>query len=442
MKDIHNYFAGKKITVMGLGLLGRGVGDATFLAECGAEVTVTDLKSEEELRESVEKIKHFPNVRLVLGGHDEKDFENVDMVLVAAGVPLDSPYVAHARAAGVRLVQSAALLAELCDRPVIGVTGTRGKSTVAHLIHHTLNQAGNEALLGGNVRGVSNLQLLNKLEDSELVVLELDSWQLQGFGWAKISPNIAVFTNLHEDHLNYYPDMDTYFLDKANIYKYQSKGDTFIAGSSLMETNWFSLCEPRVEPIEPEPIPGDWWLHLPGEHNRENAALAAAALRAYGVNEEAIRRGIESFTGVEGRLQFVCENRDVQIYNDNNATTPQATYVALQALGRGDKRIILIAGGSDKGLDLASLMYAITQHCRHVVLTPGTGTDRLKEMLDGAPIKVTIVDSMEVAVNTARDLAAPGDTILFSPAFASFGQYNNEYERNDAFMNLVGALGS
>ena len=191
---------------MGLGLLGRGVGDARYIAEAGAkEVIVTDMKSETELEASVEALRDLPNVRFVLGGHRLEDFADVDLVLVAAGVPMDSPYLMRAKETGVSLEQSAALFTKLAKIPVIGVTGTRGKSTVTHMIHHVLSVVtGEKVLLGGNVRGVSNLQLLKEVKEDSLAVLELDSWQLQGFGWAKISPQVAVFTNFMEDHLNYY----------------------------------------------------------------------------------------------------------------------------------------------------------------------------------------------------------------------------------------------
>ena len=165
MKNFVDYFKGKKITVMGLGLLGRGVGDAEFLAECGADLIITDLKTKEQLADSVAKLEKYPNIKFVLGEHRNEDFENRDMILVAAGVPMESDYLAHASKAGVRLVQSAALFAELTKIPIIGVTGTRGKSTTSQMIHHVLQiVTGEGVILGGTVRGVSNLQLLKKVK--------------------------------------------------------------------------------------------------------------------------------------------------------------------------------------------------------------------------------------------------------------------------------------
>jgi UDP-N-acetylmuramoylalanine--D-glutamate ligase len=222
--DYAALFKGKKITVMGLGLLGRAVGDAEFLAQSGAEVLVSDKKNETELAESVERLKKYPNVSFRFGGHDEKDFTESDMVLKAAGVPLDSPYIAAAKKVGVPVMMSTALFAKYAAEAgatIVGVTGTRGKSTVTHMIAHTLKHSGKSVLLGGNIRGVSTLALLPQVKPADIVVLELDSWQLQGFGDLEMSPHIAIFTNIMPDHQNYYSDMEMYFADKANIFKFQ-----------------------------------------------------------------------------------------------------------------------------------------------------------------------------------------------------------------------------
>ena len=193
--DASAHFRGKRITVMGLGLLGRGVGDARYLAECGAELIVTDLKSREQLAESVAQLKLFKNVIFVLGEHRLEDFNNRDFILKAAGVPLDSPYIAEAKKNNIPVRMSADLFAEISSIPIIGVTGTRGKSTVTHMVHAILKEAGKKVILGGNVRGVSNLELLKEATLEHIAVLELDSWQLQGWGEAKNEPEYFSFYN-------------------------------------------------------------------------------------------------------------------------------------------------------------------------------------------------------------------------------------------------------
>ena len=359
-------FKGKRITVLGLGLLGRGVGDVEFLAKCGAIVLVTDQKTEVQLAASVDKLKQYKNVSFRLGGHDERDFVGRDLVIKGAKVPLDSPYIAAARKAGVPVVMSTALFAKYAMQGgaiIVGITGTRGKSTVTHMIYHSLQQARKRVHLGGNVRGISTLAMLPEIKKGDIAVLELDSWQLQGFGDLKISPHVAIFTNLMPDHQNYYPSMDAYFADKANILRFQHQGDTLIVGKSIVEK--VRAMQHIVQPQMPPPIRTDWKLNVIGEHNRENAAFAAAALRVLGLSDEEIQVGLESFQPVEGRLQFVREVNGVKIYNDNNATTPEATIAALKALPTG---VILITGGSEKGLHLKKLVDETKKRVSNVVL--------------------------------------------------------------------------
>jgi UDP-N-acetylmuramoylalanine--D-glutamate ligase len=447
-----DYFKGKRVTVMGLGLLGRGIGDARYIAEAGAAlVLVTDLKSEAELATSVEQLREYPNVVFHLGGHDEKDFIECDLVLVAAGVPQDSPYLAAARAAGVRCAQSAALFAELSQIPIIGVTGTRGKSTVTHMIHHVLSFVTDETvLLGGNVRGRSNLELLNHVHEDSLCVMELDSWQLQGFGWAGISPQVAVFTNFMDDHLNYYSRggknyeeaMDAYFTDKAQIFLHQEDSGVFITTPAVFERakKLAGTLGQEVVLADASVLPEDMLLSMPGEHNRLNAALAYEALKAVGLSDEEIFDGLATFPGVPGRLELAAEVDGVRIYNDNNATTPTATAAGINAVSKG-KNIVLIMGGADKGLDMTALLDAIKESVKGLVLLPGTGTDQFIQTVgDTIPVNWNSVSSLEEAVSIALAEAASGDVVLFSPAFASFGMFNNEYERNDLFMKLVTEL--
>ena len=466
MKDYCKFFANKKVTVMGLGLLGRGVGDVAFLAECGAELIVTDLKTKEELKDSLKELEAFSNITYVLGGHRYEDFENSDMILKAAGVPLDSPYIAHAKEKGIPIEMSAALFVKFSQIPVIGVTGTRGKSTVTQMVYHTLmrvttggsvllglNHSSNgmidrtisqgEIVLGGNVRSVSNLQLLKDVEEDGVAIMELDSWQLQGFGEARISPQVAAFTNFMDDHLDYYhEDKDAYFADKAQIFLHQKAGNVLITTPAVFKRieeyakkHGVTLVQDVVVTDTSE-IPKEWRLPLLGEHNKENIALARATLLATSLSDDLVREGIETFPGVSGRLEFLGEKKGVKIYNDNSATTPEATVAALKALG-GDKNIVLIVGGSDKKLPLDELAREIKNACKHVVLYSGTGTERLKTLFPDT-MRSHEHERLEDCVREAYARARAGDILLFSPAFASFGKYyKNAYDRNDQFVSLV-----
>lgn len=433
---------------MGLGLLGRGVGDITFLAEQGAEIIVTDLKSEDELSDSVRQLKKYPNVSFVLGEHRLADFRNRDYILKAASVPLDSPYIAEAEKEGTPIKMSASWFAKLSDIPLIGVTGTRGKSTVTHMLHEILWAADTRVLLGGNVRSISNLALLEEVTPESIALFELDSWQLQGFGDAEMSPHIAIFTTFMEDHMNYYRSspstllrtgMDRYLEDKAHIFKHQTEGDTLILGSQCAE-----LVQEKYPHIKSNIVVADtsdisYDLAVPGEHNRYNAACAAAAARAFGIDERAIEQTLKSFLGVPGRLEFVRAVNGVSFYNDTTSTMPHATLAALKALKeRGD--IILIMGGADKKLDMTELMEAIPEYTKATVLLAGTGTDKLLEShyeLDEGQEPYT---DLKRAVEGARDVAKKGDIVLFSPAFASFGMFKNEFDRGEQFVDIVNNL--
>ncbi|MFA5942671.1 MAG: UDP-N-acetylmuramoyl-L-alanine--D-glutamate ligase [Candidatus Paceibacterota bacterium] len=456
--DASAHFRGKKITVMGLGLLGRGVGDARYLAECGAELIVTDLKTREQLAESVAQLELFSNITFVLGEHRLEDFKGRDLILKAAGVPLDSPYIAEAKKNSIPVRMSADLFAEISGIPIVGITGTRGKSTVTHMLHAILKEAGKKIVLGGNVRGVSTLSLLREVTPygshkvtprrevspcglRGVAVLELDSWQLQGWGEARMSPHIAIFTTLYLDHLNYYEKHpEQYLADKANIFLYQTTQDTLVLGkqcAAILIEKYADRIDSRTIVADELKLPDTWVLCILGMHNRYDAALALAAARALDIPDETSRKALESFTGVPGRLELIAEKNGVKIYNDTTATTPEATLAALSALNDGFTKpnIILIMGGADKGLDMGALVATLSK-LKRTILLAGSGTDRMKGELPDAPV----FPSLKEAVMDAFAHAESGDTILFSPAFASFGMFKNEYDRGDQLNALVKEL--
>ncbi|TSC60083.1 MAG: UDP-N-acetylmuramoylalanine--D-glutamate ligase [Parcubacteria group bacterium Gr01-1014_107] len=460
MRDHEAYFKGEKITVMGLGLLGRGVGDVKFLAKCGAILTITDLKPKAELKESLEQLRGLKNIKFVLGKHRLRDFRHTGLVLKAAGVPLDSPFVREARRNKIPVEMSTALFAKLSPATIVGVTGTRGKSTVSAMIFRILKAAGRKAFLGGNTRGVSTLAHLSaqaglpKSSKSEIAVLELDSWQLQGFGEARLSPLVSIFTTFLRDHLIYYKgNLKKYLEDKANIFKYQDRltrtknqKSILIVGQqavAVIKKNYPSHAK-RAKVIRSEDLPRNWKLKIPGEHNRYNAALALAAAKALGIREGTIKKALEDFKGVEGRLELVREAKGVRIYNDTTATTPDATLAALKALGGKKLKIVLIMGGSDKGLDFSELLEALPKFCKAVVMLPGTGTEKIKLKVKSLKLKVIETPSLKEAVKEALRESRRDDIILFSPAFASFGPlpagFKNEFDRGDQFVKIISGI--
>lgn len=430
---------------MGLGLLGRTLQDALFLLECGAELIITDLKMADDLKTSLEKLKGYENVRYTLGEHRLEDFKDRDFILKNPGVPLDSPFIAEARKNGIVIEMGASLFAKLAPAGVtlVGVTGTRGKTTTTVLIYEILKKAFGDSrvFLGGNIRDTATLPLLAKVKAGDYVVLELDSWQLQGFGEAKISPHVAVFTTFFDDHLNYYKgDRKAYFGDKAEIFRHQKATDFIVAGEGVAEMVTAEKPKGKLVIARASDVPASWEPKIIGEHNKLNIACARAAALALNISDDVIQKAVEGFGGVEGRLQLLRAVRDITIYNDNNSTTPEATIAALRALGAlsKEKNIIVIMGGSDKGLDMRALTAEVPKYCKAVILLKETGSEML---VFPTSVSVTKKDTLKECVDEAMRLAKKGDVILFSPAFASFGKwFKNEYDRNDQFVALIQEL--
>ncbi len=441
--DWKEFFRGKKITVMGLGLLGRGVGDVVFLAKYAKEIIVTDLKTKEHLKDSLKKIKHFKNIRYTLGKHELKDFEKRDLILKAAGVPLKSPFIDHAKKKGVPVYMSTALFAKFAPATIVGITGTRGKTTVTYMIHEVLTtiyrSKKKKVFIGGNIRGMSTLALLPKAKEKDIVVLELDSWQLQGFGDLKISPNVGVFTTFMPDHLNYYGgSLKLYCKDKAQIFLNQKKDDVFIVSRQAKKAiqKYSRLPKETVVADDKKNIP----LRIPGSHNQLNAALAFETLKALKVPSKKITEELSRFRGVEGRLEFLAKKKGVSIYNDTTATTPHASASALKALGKGEN-ISLIMGGAEKHIELSVLKPLIKKHCAWVSVLSGMGSERLlKEKIIDKNVPYKVFSSFEEAVKEAYAKAPKKGVLLLSPAFASFGMFKNEYDRGDQFNKFVKKL--
>ncbi len=437
-KEIYaSYFEGKKVTALGLGLLGRGLGDTEFLLKNVKEVICTDTRDENKLAESIQEItKDNPkNLTLIIAENRMEDFENRDFIITCAGMQRDYPYLVHAKENNIPIYMSAALVTKILYEKmpsvrVIGVTGTRGKSTTTHMIAHIVRASGMRVHLGGNVRGVANLPLLNGIEEGDIFLCELDSWQLQGYKDIGISPHIAVFTSFLDDHLNYYKgDREAYFNDKAGIFINQKKEDILIASpqahSEILKRGYGG------DAIVPEINISA--ANLIGHHNDVSASLAYEVAKCIGIDNDHIKNALSFFLPVEGRLEYMGKIKGVDIYNDNNATTPDATIAGVRAIvEKYNKKPILLLGGADKGLDLTLLEKEIKEYTKAYVLLAGTGTDKLHIE------KINLYERLEDAVSRAFEMAEEGDVILFSPAFASFSPYfKNEYEKNDEFVKEI-----
>ncbi|MBU2067981.1 UDP-N-acetylmuramoyl-L-alanine--D-glutamate ligase [Patescibacteria group bacterium] len=433
MINYFSHFQGKKITLMGLGLLGRGLGVARFLIEQDAQLTITDLKTKRELTDSLKKLSKFKGVKYVLGQHRLADFENRDLIIKSAGVPFDSKYIKEAKKNKISIEMDASLFAKLAPVKIIGITGTRGKSTVTDIVYQILKKhyKKGDVFLGGNVKGIATLPLLKKVKEQDIVVMELDSWQMQGFGDSKISPHIAVFTNFLSDHMNYYRNsMNRYFDDKANIFKYQSKDDYLIISQQAnqeIRKRFKSKIKSKIIKISDN----KWETKLLGQHNQNNINLAVEVLKILGINKLVIKKELKTYLGMPGRLEFVRTFKEVDYYNDTNSTTPDALMVALNSF---NKKVILIAGGNDKELDYKEVVKVIRKKTKAIILIKGTATDKILKLIE-CPVEV--VESMKKAVGKANQFAQKGDIVLLSPGATSFGVFKNEYDRGDQFRELV-----
>ena len=447
---------GKRILVMGLGLQGSGMAAARYAAQQGAIVRVTDMKSPQVLAPSVQALAGL-SIEFILGQHRDEDFRWAEIVIRNPGVPWTSPYLRLAQAHGARIEMEIALFFLACPGNIIGVTGTRGKTTVASLLYEILRAAGLPTMLGGNVAGVETLSLLPQITPETQVVLELSSWQLEGLAPHKMSPPIAVMTNIYPDHLNTYNGMEDYAEAKANIFRHQTADDLAIFnydnawtrrfGEEAHGKTWFTSLQRQgsfergstsVEPFIFTETP------LAGQHNLENILLATTAARRLSVADAVIAEAVRRFQGVPHRLEEVRVFNGVRFVNDSASTTPVAGRVALEAFSTP---IVLVAGGNTKHLPLEQWPERIVQRCRDVVLLVGNGTDELVPALHDETQRQAVNDpvrgvfnDLKQALDTAVNLTRPGDVLLFSPGFTSFGMFLNEFDRGDKFVAYVRAL--
>jgi UDP-N-acetylmuramoylalanine--D-glutamate ligase len=482
-------YAGMKVLIMGLGLHGGGLESARFLLRRGAELTVTDLRDEQTLAPSIERLEAAcggsgrASIRYVLGKHAIDDFKNADMVIKNPGVRPDSPFLQAAQCieTDISLFLAAANGAEnsACIR-LTAVTGSKGKSSAASALHWVLtHSAGSgKAYLGGNIT-VSPLAFLDDLRSGDDVVLELSSWQLGDLRGRKavngsplFKPKAAVLTPIMPDHLDRYGSMEAYVADKRVIYQGQDSDDFTVAGDDDWGRSF--LAESRAAPLVysdaplPKGIAGGWiegpdgpglarlhggeklielvpaQLLVPGRHQKQNLLAAGLALLGLGLPPDTIREGLGSFPGIEHRLERFHEAGGVTFYNDSAATIPEAAAAALEALGdtHGKGRLILVTGGTDKNLDFSPLVNAIrmrqTANLLAVILLAGTGSDKLRALLAGAGIApLGPFDQLDAAVAAVLETAAPGDRVLLSPGCASFGMFLNEFDRGHKWKEAV-----
>ncbi len=429
MEQIKQEYKNKRILVVGLGIQGSGVGVAKFFAELGSHVTVTDLKNEEQLSESIEKLKTF-NIDYVLARHDLNDFVNADIIFKNPAVRWDTTEIQAALDKNIPVEMEASFFASYCPAKIIGITGTRGKSTTSQMIYEMMKTLKYNVFLAGNVRNTSTIELLKTVTQDDWVVLELSSWQLSGFHRRKISPHISVFTNFYPDHLNYYSSMEDYYYDKAAIYMYQKPGDWLIANESLEER----LKDLKTHPMffDEKTFPRE--LQIPGVHNTLNAGAALQVARILEIEDHIAIPTIAQFKGLPFRMQMMGIKQGRTIINDTTSTTPVATETALETLK--DQKVVLILGGNAKNLPYDTLLQKMSLP-KKIVLLKGTFTDEIISQLPQDKLSGVVHDNLKTALEEAFDVSDEDDTILFSPGATSFAQFKNEFDRGEQFNALV-----
>jgi len=426
-----NKYQNKKVVIMGLGRMekGSGIAAALFFAKQQAQVIVTDLRTARLLnKNSLKKIKKFKNIKIILGQHRKDDFAQADIIVKNPAVKPNSKFIKIAQENNAQILTDLGLFFEYINKKnikIIGITGTRGKSTITTIIYEILKKKyKNKVYLGGNI-GTSPLNFMAKLKSGDIVVMEIASFQLHDL--VNHHFDIAVITNILPDHLDYYASMQEYQKDKENIFKNQNKNDFLILNQDDRKVKamakkanskiFFYSKSKKVKLKE---------IYLLGEHSLYNIAAAYQVAKIMQIPEKDIISTVKNFKGVANRMELIREYHGIKFYNDTTSTHPQATIVALQALPK--KRIILISGGNTKNIPLAEMAKEINKRVKILILFPGNANYLL-------PTGIS-VKNISQAVRAAWQHAQSGDTILFSPGLTWLPEIN-EFARGEVFVKNV-----
>lgn len=421
----------KKIGLLGLGLENYALLKYIIQKKIKCDITVCDAYSIQD------KHPDLLGVEWRTGETYDQSLSDFDIIFRSPGYPLFKPELQNAKKKGSKISSAMKLFFDICPtNNIIGVTGSKGKGTTASLIYEIIKASGRKVFLGGNI-GIAPFSFFDNIQRDDWVVLELSSFQLEDL---HKSPYIAVLTNIFKEHLapgdisnpNYHKSMDDYLRAKLNITAYQSTDDKFVINERLQkEIIDFGSAERYY--FRKSKLPSQ----LIGDHNQENVAAAVMVAELMYIDEKVIAEAVKNFKGLEHRLEYVGETGGIKYYNDSFATTPESAIMAIRTIGSS---MILLAGGADKGADFGELAEVIKKSVKKIVLFKGEGSDRIK----GALLKINypehniyIVDSMELAMETAREHALSGDTILLSPGCASFGVFKNYKARGQQFKSLI-----
>jgi len=445
-------FSGKNVVVMGLGRFGGGVGVSRWLCAQGAHVTVTDQAAADQLTSSLQQLAGLP-IEFDLGAHRENILESCDLLIVNPAVDKNtSDFYRAAMNRGVPIATEINLFLQRCPAKVIGITGSVGKSTTTAMIHLALSAAleqsgGGRAWLGGNI-GKSLLENLSRIEPKDLVVLELSSFMLEDTPLISFSPHVAVVTNLSGNHLDRHGDFASYAAAKQNILRFQKPDDIAILNADdPVVSKWNSLAQGKVvfyNGAGKTPLP----LRVPGLHNQSNAQAALSVVETLGFKNQlaAVLAALSNFDGLPHRLQLVhtemADGKTVRWFNDSKATTPEAAITALRAFE--PRTFISIVGGYDKHADMSALVRLLAERAGGVLGIGATGqalVDAVATTRQLPADRTVYAETLPNAVSIARQWVMADknslDTILLSPACASWGQFVNYEQRGELFTSLA-----
>ncbi len=444
---------GKRVLVVGLGR--SGVVSALFLEEKGARVTVSDAKTEDQLRGEIPKLLDR-GIAVETGGHGERTFQQQDLIVVSPGVPGDVPLLAQARQRDIPVIGEIELASRFLKGHIVAITGSNGKTTTTALTGEVISWGGWESLVGGNI-GTPAISLVPESTADTYNVLEVSSFQLETI--QTFHPEVAVVLNVTPDHLDRHGSMEAYIAAKKRIFENQTSADWAVLNADdancvrmaegiRAQLRWFSRRKEveqgafvrdgqivhRDDSGETAIMPVDE-IPLKGAHNLENVLAAACVGMIIPCEPRRIRSAVKEFRAVEHRLEHVATIAGVDYYNDSKATNVDATIKALESF---PANLHVILGGKDKGSDYTVLAPLLRERARRVY-TIGAAAEKIESQIAGAA-DVLRAGTLETAVKKASESAAPGDVVLLAPACASFDQFENYEHRGRVFKELVAAL--
>lgn len=428
--DFEKMLKNKKILIWSLGLHGGGIGATKFFAKNKAKVLVTDLKDKIALKKSILKLKKYKDIQYHLGEHLKDDFKNNDLVVINPAVKPISEFYKLAKKNKQKLITDMGFLLEHTNAFVIGITGTKGKSTTTKLIYDLVKyevegktnsffKKYNKVFLGGNIR-VSPFDFMDKLDEKSIVVLEMSSFQLYHTNYAKKSPDVSILTNIMPEHLDWHKDFEDYAWAKSLIFKYQKKDDVLIINKDLKK-----MAKNAKSKV----------IYSSGD-NLDNVYQFA---KHFQIEKKDVDLIIKEFKGLEGRQEFVLNVNGRQFINDTCATHPVAN---LYMLNRFENPIV-IWGGVDKGFDLKKLAREFEKRNIRLFIFQGTAGEKMLKVLKKDYVKKYVtsnVQTMNDAVEMAYKISKKDDFIVLSPGASSFNMFLNEFDRGEKFVKAIKSL--